>query len=74
MTKEEELKRWQQMVSELCQLFTLEYIAAEAEVTARQVSNWKAGVDRPKGFAAIRLYLFHAKHANCSSSRANCAS
>lgn len=58
----EELERWQRIVVELNQLFTLSYIAKEIGVTERQVSNWKAGEDRPMGFNAVRLYLFHAKH------------
>jgi hypothetical protein len=59
---EVEDQRWRNMVIELHQLFTLEYISQEVGVTVRQVSNWKAGEDVPKGFRAIRLYLFHAKH------------
>ena len=58
----EELKRWQQMVVELHQIFTLEYIAIEIGVSVRQVSNWKAGADRPLGMNAVKLYLFHGKH------------
>lgn len=58
----EEEKRWQTMVIELSESFTLEYISKEIGVTVRQVSNWKAGEDRPLGFNAVRLYLFHAKH------------
>ena len=58
----EEQERWQQMVVELHQLFTLEYISQEIGVSVRQVSNWKSGSDRPMGFNAVRLYLFHAKH------------
>lgn len=49
------------MVNDLQQKFTLETIAAEIGVTVRQVTNIKGG-DRPKGFVAIRLYLFHEKH------------
>lgn len=55
-------QRWRDMVIELHQLFTLEYISGEVGVTVRQVSNWKSGCDVPKGFNAVRLYLFHAKH------------
>lgn len=49
------------MVDELNEKFTLEYIANEIGVSVRQVTNIKAG-DTPKGFTAIRLYMFHAKH------------
>lgn len=49
------------MVEELNQKFTLEYIANKIGVTVRQVTNIKAG-DKPKGFVAINLYLFHEKH------------
>lgn len=49
------------MIEDLNEHFTLEYIAKEIQVSARQVSNYKNG-DRPKGFVAIRLHLLHAKH------------
>lgn len=58
----EELQRWRHVVIELCEDFTLSFIAAEVGVSERQVSKWKAGTDRPLGFNAVRLYLFHAKH------------
>lgn len=57
----EEQERWRSMLAELCAKFSLEYIAKEIGVSVRQVSNWKNG-DRPLGFNAIRLYLFHGKH------------
>lgn len=57
----EEQERWRQMVVELNALFTIEYIAQEIGVSTRQVSNIKNG-DRPKGFVAIKLHLFHDKH------------
>lgn len=57
----EEQEKWRRMVDELNELFTLEYIGNQIGVSERQVSNIKDG-DRPKGFVAIRLYLFHMKH------------
>lgn len=57
----EEQEKWRRMVDELNEKFTLEYIAHEIGVTVRQVTNIKGG-DKPKGFVAIRLYLFHDKH------------
>ena len=57
----EEQEKWRRMVDELNEKFTLEYIANEIGLSVRQVSNIKAG-DKPKGFSAIKLYLFHAKH------------
>lgn len=58
----EEKQRWQEMVVELHQLFSLEYISQVVGVSVRQVSNWKAGTDRPLGMNAVRLFQFHAKH------------
>lgn len=49
------------MVCELQDKFTLAYIGNEIGLSERQVSNIKKG-DKPKGMAAIKLYLFHAKH------------
>ena len=57
----EEQEKWRRMVDELNEKFTLAYIAHEIGVTERQVTNIKQG-DKPKGFVAIRLYLFHEKH------------
>lgn len=52
---------WRKLIEELQEEgFTLEQIAAEINVSERQVSNWKTG-DRPKGLSAVRLYLFHVK-------------
>lgn len=56
----EEQEYWRRLIDELNEKFTLEYIAHEAGVTVRQVSNWKQG-DRPLGFKAIKLYLLHAR-------------
>ena len=58
----DERERWQQMVIDLNQLFSLQFIANEVRVSVRQVSNWKAGSDRPIGMNAVRLYMFHLKH------------
>lgn len=58
----EEQKYWQRVIEELQGWgVTLEKTAAHMEVSVRQVSYWKAG-QKPKGFLAIRLYLFHEKH------------
>lgn len=56
----EEQEYWRRLIDQLNEKFTLEYIASEAGVTVRQVSNWKQG-DRPMGFKAIKLYLLHAR-------------
>ena len=48
------------MVKELCERYSIKYLAQEFGVTERQVSNWRTG-DRPLGFTAINVYLFHAK-------------
>lgn len=57
----DEQLQWKKMIEELQELFTLADLAAEFNVTLRQVSNWKHG-DRPKGMKAVKVYLFHAKH------------
>jgi DNA-binding transcriptional regulator YiaG len=59
---EEERAFWFRVVAELRTQFTLEYLAEEMGVSVRQVLNWQAGVYRPKGMNAVRLYLFHVKH------------
>jgi hypothetical protein len=61
MTPEQEKDFWLRMITDLNEKFTLHYLAQEFGVSERQVSNWKCG-DRPKGFTAIKVYLFHAKH------------
>lgn len=56
----EEQEYWRRLIDELNEKFTLDYIAKEAGVSVRQVSNWKQG-DRPLGFKAVKLYLLHAR-------------
>lgn len=53
---------WRQLVCDLqARGFTLEGIGQEMGLSERQVTNIKSG-DRPKGWAAIRLFTFHMKH------------
>lgn len=49
-------------MGELRERFTVSYIAEEIGVSDRQVCNWQAGADVPKGMNAVRLHAFHAKH------------
>ena len=60
MNREEEKEYWPRLINELNEKFTLEYLAREFGVSERQVSNWKKG-ERPLGFKAIKIYLFHGK-------------
>lgn len=59
VSKEQEY--WRKLIEDLTGKFTLGYIADEIGVSARQVTNIRNG-DRPKGWVALRLYLFHMKH------------
>jgi hypothetical protein len=57
----EEQAYWRTLIDELNERFTLEIIAKRIGVSVRQVTNIKNG-DRPTGWTAIKLYLFHMKH------------
>lgn len=62
MTAPEEKAQWVKIMGELRERFTVSYIAEEIGVSDRQVCNWQAGADVPKGMNAVRLHAFHAKH------------
>lgn len=56
----EEQQKFRQMIEDLRSRYTLQTIADEIGVSLRQVTNIING-DRPKGMAAIKLYVFHGK-------------
>lgn len=56
----DEQQYWRGLVEDLQGVMTIAQIADEVGVQERQVWRWKTG-DRPKGMAAIRVYLLHVK-------------
>lgn len=68
MTAQEERDWWLQMVSDLRDQFTIDYLAEELGVSQRTICNWQNG-ERPMGMKAVRVYLLHVKH--CSAVHRN---
>lgn len=57
----EEKAYWSRLLHDLQEVMTVAEIADAVYSDERQVWRWKAGERRPKGMAAVYVYLLHVK-------------